>query len=136
MSAVIISTMRYQDAPKAIDFLCDTFGFKKHMVHQEEDGSIPHAQLLFGNAMIMVSSIKESDFDKLVKPPNLNNHINSMSPYIILDEETIEAHYEKAQAVGAEIVFPIKEQPFGGKAYSCKDTEGYLWNFGSYDPWK
>ena len=64
MSAVIIPTMRYKDAVAAIEFLCDTFGFTKHFIHQEEDGTVPHAQLKFGNSMIMVSSEKDNDFGK------------------------------------------------------------------------
>ena len=31
--ATIISTFRYRDAPKAIEFLCRAFGFKKHTVY-------------------------------------------------------------------------------------------------------
>lgn len=134
MSAIIIPTMRYKNAPAAIDFLCDSFGFSKHLVHQETDGTVIHAQLCFGNAMIMLGSEKDDEFGKLAGPPNKG--LNTMSPYIILADATIDEHYEKAKTAGAEIVSELKEQGYGGKAYSCKDPEGYLWNFGSYDPWK
>ncbi|MGI9286568.1 MAG: VOC family protein, partial [Pseudomonadales bacterium] len=30
---------------------------------------------------------------------------------------------------------PVEDQDYGGRLYSCRDPEGYLWNFGSYDPW-
>ncbi len=136
MSAIIIPTMRYKNASAAIQFLCDAFGFTKYFIHQEEDGTVPHAQLLFGNAMIMVSSEKDNEFGKLVGTPNAHNGINTMSPYIILSDSEIEKHYQKAKTEGAEIVYDLKEEAYGGKAYSCKDPEGYLWNFGSYDPWK
>ena len=32
MSATIIPTIRYRDAPKMIRWLCDAFGFEKHFV--------------------------------------------------------------------------------------------------------
>lgn len=136
MSSIIIPTMCYKDAPLAIEFLSEAFGFTKYLVHQEEDGTVPHAQLTFGNAMIMVSSEKDNEFGKLVATPISNNDMNTMSPYIILTDDEIDQHYEKAKAAGAEIVYDLKVQEYGGKAYSCKDPEGYLWNFGSYDPWK
>ena len=29
----------------------------------------------------------------------------------------------------------IEDQDYGGRAYTCRDSEGHIWNFGSYDPW-
>jgi uncharacterized glyoxalase superfamily protein PhnB len=29
----------------------------------------------------------------------------------------------------------IKDEDYGGRGYSCRDLEGHLWNFGTYDPW-
>ena len=134
MSAIIIPTMRYKDAPAAIDFLCNAFGFEKQMVHQKDDGTVVHAQLTFVNSMIMVGSEKDNEFGKLVGPPL--DGLNTMSPYVILADDKIKAHYEQAKAAGANIVYELKAEDYGGKAYSCKDPEGYLWNFGSYTPWQ
>lgn len=136
MSAVIIPTLRYKDAVKAIEFLCNTFGFTKHSVFEDKDGHIGHAELCFGNSMIMLSSEKDNAFGKLVGTPKAHSGINTMSPYIILKDSEIDAHYLKTLASGAEIVYDLKVEDYGGKAYSCKDAEGYLWNFGSYNPWK
>ena len=47
--ATIIPTMRYRDAPAAIDWLCRAFGLERHLVVPGEDGTILHAQLSFGN---------------------------------------------------------------------------------------
>ncbi|HZF33304.1 MAG TPA: glyoxalase, partial [Candidatus Angelobacter sp.] len=27
------------------------------------------------------------------------------------------------------------DEDYGGRGYSCRDPEGHLWNFGTYDPW-
>jgi uncharacterized glyoxalase superfamily protein PhnB len=43
--------------------------------------------------------------------------------------------YARAKAAGAEIVMEIEDQDYGGRLYSCRDPEGHLWNFGTYDPW-
>ena len=50
----IIPGMRYHDAPKAIDWLCNAFGFSRHLVVPDDSGGIAHAQLTLGNGMIML----------------------------------------------------------------------------------
>ena len=42
---------------------------------------------------------------------------------------------DEAKAAGAEIVIDIADQDYGGRGYACRDPEGHLWWFGSYDPW-
>lgn len=37
---------------------------------------------------------------------------------------------------GAEITLPLADQDYGGRLCSCRDPEGNLWNFGSYDSWQ
>ena len=65
--ATVIPTMRYNDAAAAIEWLCEAFGFEKHLVVPGEDGTIVHAQLVFGNGMIMLGSTSEGEFDNLQK---------------------------------------------------------------------
>ena len=55
--ATVIPVLRYRDAPAAIEWLCETFGFEKNLVVPNEDGTIAHAQLSFGNGMIMLGSV-------------------------------------------------------------------------------
>jgi uncharacterized glyoxalase superfamily protein PhnB len=129
----IIPTMRYKDAPAAIEWLCNAFGFEKHLVVPGENETIAHAQLTFGNAMIMLGSEKENEYSKVIKTPNDLNGINTQTSYIIVEE--IDVHYGRAIAAGARIVLDIQDEDYGGRGYSCLDPEGYLWNFGSYNPW-
>jgi uncharacterized glyoxalase superfamily protein PhnB len=132
--ATIIPTMQYKDAKAAIEWLCTTLGFKKHLVVEGDNNKIEHAQLVLGNSMIMLGSERETEFSKLVKTPNDLDGFNTQTPYIIVAE--IEDHYHHAKRAGAEIVLDLDEQGYGGKLYTCRDPEGYLWNFGSYDPWE
>ncbi len=133
-NATIIPTMRYKDAPAAIEWLCKTFGFEKHMVVAAENGSISHAQLTFGNGMIMLGSENDTEYGKFMKTPVNFKGINTQAPYIIV--ENIDEHYQKTKSAGAEIIIDIKDEDYGGRDYSCRDMEGYIWNFGSYNPWK
>lgn len=131
--SVIIPTMRYKDALKAIKWLCKAFGFETHLVVPGENGTIAHAQLSFGNAMIMLGSEKDNEYGELLRIPKELNGLNTHAPYIIV--KNIDEHYNKAVQVGAEIVTEIKDEEYGGRSYTCRDQEGYIWNFGSYNPW-
>lgn len=132
-TATIIPSLRYNDAGAAIEWLCEAFGFDKHLVVPGEDGTIVHAQLVFGNGMIMLGSTRSSDFDSLQKSPTALGGAVSQSPYIIVEDA--DKHYLRAVAAGAKIVMEIQDEDYGGRGYSCRDPEGHVWNFGSYDPW-
>ncbi|MEX0288204.1 MAG: VOC family protein [Flavobacteriaceae bacterium] len=131
--SVIIPTIQYKDALKAIDWLCKAFGFEKHLVVPGENETIAHAQLSFGNAMIMLGSESDNEYGKLLRTPEGLNGLNSQAPYIIV--EHIDEHYKKAVQGGAEIVIEIRDEDYGGRGYTCRDLEGHIWNFGSYNPW-
>ncbi len=131
--ATIIPTMRYHDAAAAIEWLCRAFGFREHLVVPGEDGTIAHAQLVLGDGMIMLGSALDNEFGKLQKTPRDLGGVGSQSPYIIVEDADV--HYARAVAAGAEIVYDIKDEDYGGRGYSCRDPEGHLWNFGTYDPW-
>jgi uncharacterized glyoxalase superfamily protein PhnB len=61
--STVTPCLQYRDAPAAIEWLCRTFGFEKHLVVPGENGTILHAQLSFGNGMIMLgSSGKDSGY--------------------------------------------------------------------------
>ena len=131
----IIPTLRYKNAAAAADWLCHAFGFHKKLVLPHEDGSIAHAQLVYGDGMIMLSSESASEYGKLVAVPRDLDNIVTQSPYIIVQDAEMESHYCNSKKAGAVIAIELRKDDYGGQAYSCFDPEGHLWNFGSYDPW-
>lgn len=135
MPASIIPCFRYHDAKTAIRFLCDAFGFAEHAVYETGDGKIAHAQLVLGDNMIMLGSVdNESEYGELVSTPKQAHGVNTQSVYVVVPE--IDAHYARAKAAGCDILIDIKNEDYGGRGYTCRDIEGYIWNFGSYDPWQ
>ena len=132
--ARIIPTLRYQDAPAAIEWLCRAFGFERHFVVPGENGTIAHAQLTFGNGMIMVGSVRDDEFGRLQRTPAQVGGVGTQSPYVIVPD--VDAHHARAVAAGATVTMAPRDEDHGGRFYSCRDPEGHLWNFGSYDPWK
>jgi len=133
MAQKIIPTLRYHDAPAAIEFLCRAFGFEKHLVVPGEDGTVAHAQLTLGDGMIMLGSARDDEFGRLQKPPRDVGGAGTQSPYIVVSD--VDAHHARAVAAGAKVVMPPEDKDYGGRGYGCLDPEGHLWNFGSYDPW-
>ena len=131
---MIIPTMRYKDAPAAIKWLCDTFGFEQHMIIPGEGNMISHAQLNLGRSMIMLGSVKEDEFGKYVYTPAETGGHNTQSIYVLIED--IEAHYERTKAAGADIITELGDTDYGSREYACKDIEGHLWSFGTYDPWE
>lgn len=115
--------MRYQDAPAAIDFLVNAFGFARNMVAEGEDGRIEHAQLIHGTGMVMLGSTRDGDMFSDQGP---------VSIYVIVDD--VRGHHDGAKAAGAEIVMPLEEQDYGGSSYTARDPEGNWWSFGDYTP--
>ena len=97
-TATIVLSLRYRDAPAAIEWLCEAFGFEKHFVVPGEDGTIAHAQLVFGNGMIMLGSARDDEFGELQKPLETPDSPVSKSAYVIVDD--VDAHHARAVAAG------------------------------------
>ena len=127
--------LRYADAPAAIEWLGRAFGYAPHLVVKgEAEGEIAHAQLVFGNSMLMVGSAREGGaFDATQISPQATGGRVTASPYIVVDD--VDAHHARAVAAGARVTMPPEDQPYGGRLYVCADPEGHVWSFGSYDPW-
>jgi len=134
LGSTIIPGMRYRNAPAAIDWLCNAFGFEKHLVVPGENGTIAHAQLCFGSGMIMLGSIRDSDSRFTVKQPDEVDGAETQFPYVVVPD--CDAHYSRAKAAGAQIVYDIHDEGHGGRGYACRDLEGHLWYFGSFNPWQ
>ena len=131
--ATIIPSLRYRNALAAIDWLCRAFGFEKHAVYAD-NGIVHHAQLTFGNGMIMLGSVGAAGAwsERIVQPDEIGGRETQCSCVIVTD---CDAHYAQAKAAGAMIVDELETKDYGGKGYSSRDPEGHLWWFGEYDPW-
>ncbi len=130
--------MRYRDCLAAIEWLCAALGFEKNAVFMGEGDTVMHAQLTFGNGMIMLGSVPEADdasvYGKLMAQPDEIGMRETQSACLIVSDA--DAIYGSAKAAGAEMVMDLKEMEYGGKAFTCRDPEGHLWSVGTYDPWE
>jgi uncharacterized glyoxalase superfamily protein PhnB len=130
----IVPTLRYRDVAAAIDWLCNAFGFEKHHMVSGEGGIARYAELTFGTGMIMLGPVEESAVDKLMTQPADTGGAETQICYLFVPDA--DTHCARARAAGAEIMLDIEDEDGGGRGYSCRDLEGHVWNFGTYDPWR
>jgi uncharacterized glyoxalase superfamily protein PhnB len=116
--ATVIPSIRYRDARAAIDFLCDAFGFEKRAVY-EDGGKVVHAELSFGNGMIMLGEVRDTEFGRNLTQPDEVRGKETQAPYLIVAD--VDAHYRRAKVAGAVIVTDIKDEDYGGRDYTCRD---------------
>src|SRR5262245_50294510 len=129
----VFPVLRYRNLAAAIDWLCAAFGFERYHVTVANNGAIQFAQLTFGEALIMVGPVRTSAFDKLLRQPDEVGGAETQVCYFFVEDAV--AHCARSKAAGAGIIFDVKHSSNRGLTYSCRDPEGHLWNFGSYNPW-
>ena len=133
VARTIVPTLRYRDVAAAVDWLCHAFGFERHVVVNGIDGSVEYAELIFGDGMIMLGPVEDSPVGRLMTQPEQAGGAETQICYLFVDDAA--AHCARATAAGAEIMLDIEDQR-SGRGYSCRDPEGHIWNFGTYDPWR
>jgi len=122
----IFPGFRYMHAPEAISWLEQAFGFERHFVVPGPEGSIAHAQLKYGAELVMLGSAPTD--------PAPDDRMANARRGVYVFVKDIDAHYERARAIGADIVLALYDTEYGSRAYSALDPEGNLWNFGTYQP--
>ncbi|HEV7731051.1 MAG TPA: VOC family protein [Candidatus Binatia bacterium] len=132
MKSTMIPTMRYDDAPRMIEWLCAAFGFEQHFVVPGDGGTIAHAQLSHGGGMIMCGSARDDEWGRIVGSARSLGGLTS-SVYVVITDP--DAHCAHARAAGAEILYGPRDTDYGSREYCARDPEGQVWNFGTYDPW-
>ena len=55
----VIPYIRYQDPKAMIDWLERAFGFKEHAVHEDDNGTVVHAEVTFGSGMFMLGAVRD-----------------------------------------------------------------------------
>jgi len=120
------ASLLYDDADAAIDWLERVFGCERREVNHDESGGVAHAELSFGDAIVMLSTagIGREPFRSVPAGGNLL--------YCAVDDP--DALYDRAVAAGAEIALPLTDTDYGSRDFTVRDLEGNLWAFGTYRP--
>jgi uncharacterized glyoxalase superfamily protein PhnB len=134
ITETVVPTLRYRDVAAAIDWLCEAFGFEGHAIMHGDDGAVRYAELRFGRSIIIVVRADGSELDAFMKQPSDIGGAETQVCYLLVADAV--AHCAQAKRAGADIILDIKDEDGKRGGYSCRDPEGHVWNFGSYDPWR
>jgi uncharacterized glyoxalase superfamily protein PhnB len=119
----IFPSLRYDDAPAAIDFLVRAFGFERHAVYDGDNGTINHAEVRLGAGIVMLGS-------SWAERPATRGRGEGI--YAVVEDP--DGHYARAREAGAEISRELEDTDYGSRGYSARDPEGNEWHFGTYQP--
>ncbi|EMF28150.1 hypothetical protein H114_15292 [Streptomyces gancidicus BKS 13-15] len=123
----VVPTLLYADAKAAIRQLTEGLGFTEVSVYEGEDGTVEHAELSYGNGMVMLGSKGRGGvFDTAMKGAG------PAGVYVVVDD--VDAHHRRAVEQGVDILMPPTDQDYGSRDYMARDVEGNVWSFGTYAP--
>jgi uncharacterized glyoxalase superfamily protein PhnB len=127
----ISSSLYYEDARAAIDWLCKAFGFEVKILVDGEGGRVEHSELTLGGGLIMVAGADKVDkYDYIRSPSQAGGNTQNMMIYV----DDAEAHCERARAAGATITRELETVDYGedywsDRGYACVDPGGHHWFF-------
>ncbi|MEI9980929.1 MAG: glyoxalase [Edaphobacter sp.] len=133
--STIVPSLRYRDALAAIDWLMRAFGFEKQAVYLGPDNTtVMHAQLTFGNGMVMLGSVDNGgEAARFMVQPTRSASARPRAS--ASSSPTPTPSTPPQEAAGATMALDIRDMDYGGRAFTCRDLEGHLWSIGTYDPW-
>jgi PhnB protein len=120
-ASVIIPRLFCRDASIAIEFCTRTFNAVERVRRPAADGSVAHALLTIGPAMIMI----EREWPDL---PNRAPDAAGSSPVVLyLYVDDVDAALERAVANGARVLAPAANQFWGDRTAWIVDPSHHVW---------
>jgi uncharacterized glyoxalase superfamily protein PhnB len=129
----ISSTVVYQDAAQALDWLCNAFGFEVRLRVDGDGGVIVHSELVFGEGVMCVADERSNKRPgQVMKSPKSVGGANTQSVMVYVED--VEAHQERARKAGAKITSELETSDYGedywsDRSYQAEDPEGHRWWF-------
>lgn len=131
----ISSAVFYDDAARAIEWLCQAFGFKVRLRIPGPDGRVVHSELTLGDGIVMVAQAGGNPNRKIeVKGRSPQSLAGSMTQSLFAYVDDVDTFCERARSAGARIIEPPTTQDYGPDYWSdrtCRieDLEGHHWFF-------
>jgi uncharacterized glyoxalase superfamily protein PhnB len=133
----ITPAVYYLDPHAGIDWLCRAFGFEVRLKVEGEGGRVEHAELVYGDGLIMIGTAGKSNDQRerwrqyYASPRELEGK-GTQGLAVFVDD--VDAHAARARQAGAEIFREPKTDDYGeeywaDRTYGAKDPEGHLWWF-------
>jgi PhnB protein len=120
-SSVVMPMLVCRDAAAEIDFCKTTFSAVELGSRTGPDGTVVHALLTIGGAMIMIEGEWPTLASRAPQP-------DGSSPVVIfVYVEDVDTVIERAVAGGARILIPVKNQFWGDRTGRIVDPSGHVW---------
>jgi uncharacterized glyoxalase superfamily protein PhnB len=111
----------YEDAPAAVEFLQQTFGFELRLSQIGAAGRTHNELLLGDDGLVMLGQAGEG----FSSPRTLGSFPPSMI-HVYVDE--VDALHGRAKDAGAEVT-DLELSPAGDRRFTATDPEGQIWVF-------
>ena len=120
-ASVVIPRLVCRDPAAQIHFCATTFGAVERVRRPGPDGTVAHALMTIGPAMIMV----EGEWPTLTsRAPNPDGS----SPVVMyVYVEDVDQTVERAVAAGARVLIPLQNQFWGDRTAWIMDPSGHVW---------
>ena len=117
----LIPRLFCRDPAAAIEFCTDTFGAIELGRRPGPDGTVAHAMLTIGHAMLMI----EAEWPTL---PSRAPGPDGSSPVVIyIYVANVDETVERAVAGGARVLVPAQNQFWGDRTAWLVDPSGHVW---------
>ena len=120
-SSVVMPMLVCRDAAVEIDFCKTTFAAVELGRRPGPDGTVVHALLTIGEAMIMIEAEWPTLASRAPQP-------DGSSPVVIyVYVEDVDTVIERAVAAGGRVLLPVKNQFWGDRTGRIIDPSGHVW---------
>jgi PhnB protein len=113
-------------AAAAIEFYKQAFGAEQILRLDAPDGSVAHAEIRIGGAVIMLS--EENRDWGTTSPTTLGGTASAIMLYVT-DADVV---FNRAVAAGATVKMPIADQFYGDRSGSIVDPYGHQWSIATH----
>jgi PhnB protein len=120
-ASVVIPRLFCRDVAAAMDFCKNTFGAVERVRRPGPDGTVAHALMTIGPAMIMF----EAEWPGVTSRPPQPDGSSPVVIYVYVED--VDKTVERAVDGGAKILFPVQNQFWGDRIGWVMDPSGHVW---------
>jgi MerR family transcriptional regulator, thiopeptide resistance regulator len=121
--SAVIPILVYEDVEAAHDFLVTTFGLTSGGLHRLDDGTVVHAEVRNGDAVIWLHRVTA---EHEMASPHGGEMAHGGLEVVVPD---VDAHFTRVKAAGARIDYEPADQDYGLREYGVRDPENHRWWF-------
>ena len=133
----LLPMLTYEDAGAAIDWLVAAFGFRERLRLAGDDGTVGHAELALGDAVVALASAPPGyESPRRHRATCAAAREWSRTPWVIdglmVYVDDVDAHAATARAAGARLLSEPEDTGYGDRQYRVEDGEGHRWMFAQH----